>query len=157
MADYNSRDWPVKEPPEDFVERTAAAMLRARSAAQRRTRTRRWIVAGALAAVLVNAAAFAMVVQERRAAREALPLPAATQPAPEPARTARTTPTSMGPIAPEEPAASPPKPPASNGRRRPATSASASSSAAPAPSSSFKPPAPRCDCVEGVSMCSCME
>lgn len=159
MCAYDSQDWPIEDPPQDFVDRTTAAVLRAQTAAQRRSRTRRWILAGALAAALVNAAAFAMVAHERRHAQQFVqPLSTAAvqtasarvvQPHTEPATTtSASTPEPMAPVA---------KPPPSASHHRPVASASASVSAAPAVASGFKPPAPRCDCVEGVSMCTCLQ
>ena len=156
MSDYGWHDWPAQDPPDDFVDRTAAAMIRADRASSGRSRSRRWILVGVLAAAFANAAAWAMVAHQRRLVPEPVAVgSAAVSALVAPARSVRAL---TGPMPAAETSSEPSsvplvKPAPTAGRRKVPPAASSS-----APATSSRPPlVPRCDCAEGVSMCTCLE
>ena len=76
----------MQEPPADFAERTTAAILRADRKARKRSGVLRSVLVGSIAAVLVQAAAWAMVWRNRAAEPVAAPPVVLSSGVPEEAR-----------------------------------------------------------------------
>lgn len=148
------REWPVQMPSEGFADRTVAAILAADAPRPKKRARRTWVLLVAAAVVVLQVSAWAMLANRKPHA--VVPAPAASQPA------------AIGdghqppPSFQEANVAAPP------------VSASAANSApvrvAPVPrhSASSLPVdpepdvqkplrVPRCNCVEGQWMCTCIE
>jgi len=150
MSDDWNR-WPAQEPPDDFADRTVAAMLRTDRAPRRMGG--RWFIPLAAAAIFVGSASWAMIARQQAA--EAVPVPTVVPtahqvvpdlPPPPPDRVAIPAPPEPEPVVKQ------PTPP----RPRPAATA-------PPPPPESEPDAgavvvvPRCICEHGTLICSCVE
>jgi hypothetical protein len=145
--------WPAQEPPPDFADRVATAIVIERMAWQRAHRTSsrprgRWLAAAAVAVSMAAGAAWGL-------ARLTHPVvhPTAAAPAPSPEMAvAPAPPTAVraDPAMPQpEPIARTPKP-----KRRPEPAAGTTAGDAGAPP---KVILPRCNCAQAEGVCGCLE
>jgi hypothetical protein len=145
--------WPAQEPPSDFADRVATAIVIERIAGQRAHRTSsrprgRWLVAGAVAASMAAGAAWGLARFTHSARVPAVPAPpdtAAPVVAPAPPAAVRADPAMPQP----EPIARTPRP-----KRRPEPAASAAAADAGGPP---KVILPRCNCAQAEGVCGCLE
>lgn len=150
MSDDLNR-WPAQEPPEDFADRTVAAMLSAERAPRRLGP--RWFIPLAAAAVLVGSASWAMISLQQPSTAAPAPSAESTTPVktfvPDPSPPVRTDVSALPEPAREEPAAMVPAPVAKAEQPEPEPES--------APDAGTLVVVPRCVCEHGTVICHCVE
>jgi len=149
MAPLDYSQWPIEHPSKDFAKRTVGEILRQDRAAKQR-RTRRWVMAFALAATFAATGALAMMTSKYRPPLVPLQQSAATYAS---VSVQPVQPPNQILLAPESLPSATAKPVMI---RRPVPIATASASASSPPSA--RPLVlPRCDCAPSDHVCSCLE
>jgi translation initiation factor IF-3 len=146
--------WPAQEPPPAFTDRMVGRLLAAPAPMRAPMRARRrWIAALAVAAALVATTAWAVI---RYARSPVAPRPA---PLPQPALAVDSSPPSVLPAGPTEPArlAEPHPEAASAPAAQPRPPAPAPSAVPAVSASTRRVVVPRCECGPGSFICTCVE